>query len=97
MNIKKLDNYKINNNDTVCFKQMGNIVEITYVQHRNNKQTIKKIDNNNFLVLSTGELKEVNHSSSIADNKAQVSKSLKRISDYINTKVVDVNKCKWIT
>lgn len=97
MDFKKIDGYFISDRDIVCLKQMGNVSEITYVQHRNSKQTIKKIDNDSFVVLSTGELKEVNHISSRADNKAQVSQSLKRLRDYINTNVVDVNMCKWIT
>lgn len=97
MDFKKIDGFFISDRDIVCLKQMGNVSEITFVQHRNSKQTIKKIDNDSFIVLSTGELKEVNHISSRADNKAQVSQSLKRLRDYINTNVVDVNMCKWIT
>lgn len=97
MEFKKLDNYSINEKDIVCVKEMGNVIEITYLQHKNNGATIKKIDNDNYVVLSTGELKQANHISSRADNKAQVSQSLKRLRDYINVNVIDVNKCKWIT
>lgn len=97
MEFKRLDYYGIGDKDIVSLKKMGNILEVTYAQHKNNKQRIKKIDNENYIVLSTGELKEVNHISSRADNKAQVSQSLKRLRDYINTNVIDVTKCKWIT
>lgn len=97
MEFKKLDNYRIDENNLVCVKEMGNVIEITYIQHKNSGATIQKIDNDSYVVLSTGELKEANHISSRADNKAQVSQSLKRLRDYINTNVIDVNKCKWIT
>ena len=49
------------------------------------------------MVMATGEIKQAQHIESRADNKLQVSQSLKRLRDYINTNVVDVNKCKWIT
>ena len=97
MNFQRLDGYHISDKDVVSVKEMGNVIEISYCQHKNFKQTIKKLDSENYIVLSTGELKEVNHISSRADNKAQVSQSLKRLRDYINTNVIDVNKCKWIT
>lgn len=97
MEFKRIDNYCINEKDIVCVKEMGNVIEITFLQHKNEGATIKKIDNDNYIVLSTGELKESNHILSRADNKAQVSQSLKRLRDYLNTNIVDVNKCKWMT
>lgn len=97
MNFEKIDCYNILDKDIVCVKEMGNVYEITYTQHRNFKQSIQKLDNDKYVVLSTGELKYINHMTSRADNKAQVSQSLKRLRDYINTNVVDTSCCKWIT
>ena len=97
MVFKKLDYYFIDDRDIVCVKEMGNIIEITYLQHKNIGQTIKKINNDEYMVMATGEIKQAQHIESRADNKLQVSQSLKRLRDYINTNVVDVNKCKWIT
>lgn len=97
MEFKKLDNYYICENDIVCVKEMGNIIEITYLQHKNIGQTIKKLNDNEYIVISTGEIKQAQHIESRADNKLQVSQSLKRLRDYINTNVIDINKCKWVT
>ena len=97
MEFKKIDNYSIDKKDIVCVKEMGNVVEITYLQHKNNGQTIKKLNNDEYIVMTTGEVKQAQHIESRADNKAQVSQSLKRLRDYINTNVIDINKCKWIT
>lgn len=97
MEFKKLDNFSIDKKDIVCVKEMGNVVEITYLQHKNNGATIKKINNDEYMVVASGEIKQAQHIESRADDKAQVSQSLKRLRDYINTNVVDVNKCKWIT
>lgn len=97
LEFKKLNYCSINDRDKVCVKEMGDIIEISYVQHRNIKPSICKVDNDNYIVLSSGELKQCSHISSRADNKAQVSQSLKRLRDYINTNVTDVDKCKWIT
>lgn len=97
MEFKKLDNYSISEKDIVCVKEMGNVVEITYSQYRNNGQTIKKINNDEYMIMATGEIKQAQHIKSRADNKSQVSQSLKRLRDYINTNVTDINKCKWIT
>lgn len=97
MEFKRLDSYSINDNDFVCVKKMGNIVEIMYLEHKNNGQTIKKISNDEYMVMVTGEIKKSQHIESRADNKLQVSQSLKRLRDYINTNVIDTNKCKWIT
>lgn len=97
MEFKKLDNYSIDEKDIVCVKEMGNVVEITYLQHKNNGQTIKKLNNDEYMVMATGEVKQAQHIESRADNKLQVSQSLKRLRDYINTNVTDTNKCKWVT
>lgn len=51
----------------------------------------------NYIRLDTGEIFECNHIVNRAESKFQVGQSLKRLREYINTNVVDTNKCKWIT
>lgn len=97
MKIDVLSDKKIPNNKTVAVKKMNHIFEICYIEKRNHFPTIKLLDKDNYVLLSTGEVKECQHIESRADNKLQVSQSLKRLRDYINTNVVDVNNCKWIT
>lgn len=96
MKIEVLQGKTIKKCDIVSVKKMNHIFEICYTQKRNTLPSIQKLDKDNYVLLSTGEIKQCQHIESRADNKLQVSQSLKRLRDYINTNVVDVKKCKWI-
>ena len=97
MKIDVLQDTTIGQEDYVCVKKMNHIYEICYLEHRNNICPIQKLDKDSYVVLNTGEVKDCNHIENRSENKLQVSQSLKRLRDYINTNVVDVNNCKWIT
>lgn len=97
MEIKVVDNISINENSLVLVKKMNHIFEICYLQHKNTKNFIQLLDKDNYVYLPTGEVKQCEHIESRADNKLQVSQSLKRLRDYINTNISDVSCCKWIT
>lgn len=97
MKIDVLNDASINQEDLVCVKKMNHIYELCYLEYRNSVCPIQKIDKDSYILLNTGEVKECNHIENRSENKLQVSQSLKRLRDYINTNVVDVNNCKWIT
>lgn len=97
MQIKVLEEKTIQKNSLVSVKKMGHIYELCYTQHRNTICPIQKLDKDYYMLISSGEVRECEHSENRADNKLQVSQSLKRLRDYINTNVIDVSKCKWIT
>ena len=78
-------------------KKMGWIYQICYTEHHNTKCPILLLDKDNYMIQETGEVKECNHIENRSENKFQVAQSLKRLREYINTNVTDVNKCKWIT
>lgn len=94
---EELSDYSIGTEDLVSLKKMGNIYEICYLQKKNNQISTQLIDKDHYMYLDTGEIFECNHIDNRAENKFQVGQSLKRLRDYINTNVVDTNKCKWIT
>lgn len=96
MKIEQVDD-KINEHFLVSVKKMGSIYELCYCEHKNNKATIQLLDKEHYTKLSTGEVFECKHISNRADSKAQISQSLKRLRDYINTNVVEPKNCKWIT
>lgn len=96
MKIENIED-KIDKHNLVSVKKMGHIYELCYTEHKNTKATIKLLDKEHYALMSTGEVFECNHIENRADNKAQVSQSLKRLRDYINTNVIDVSCCKWIT
>lgn len=97
LKIEVLKDTSIGQEDLVCVKQMGHIFELCYTQHKNSKCSIQLLDKDNYILLSTGEVKECSHIDNRSENKLQVSQSLKRLRDYINTNVIDVSHCKWIT
>ena len=95
--VELLKEVSINNSSIVSVKKMNHIYELCYLQHRNQQPHIQLLDKDNYVLLSTGEVKECKHIDNRSENKLQVSQSLKRLRDYINTNVEDVKKCKWIT
>ena len=95
--VEVLKEVSINNSSLVSVKKMNHIYELCYLQHRNQQPHIQLLDKDNYVLLSTGEVKECKHIDNRSENKLQVSQSLKRLRDYINANVDDVKKCKWIT
>ena len=104
MEVKKLDSCP-NKNPLlpIKVKEMGNITELTYMEHRNTKQTIQMLPGVNengkkeFVDLSSGEVKECNSYDSRLDNKKGLRKTFSLARDLINTNVVDVDNVRWIT
>ena len=97
MEVIKIDNFKIDENSTVRIKEMGNITEIMYSDSYASKCSIKKLDKYTYMDLESGEIKEFKHMENRACDISSVRKSLGRLRDYINTNVMDVNNCKWVT
>ena len=99
MKISKLENVQtINDNSTVKVTEMGNIVEIQYMDKRNHKQTVKVLPGGNeYVIVSTGEVKQCKHHSTRYDNKISLYKTFKTLRGIINSNVVDVSQVRWCT
>lgn len=97
MEMQVIQGFKIDNKSLVSVKKMQHIYEICYCEHRNTKSYIQLIDKDNYVYLPTGEVKICNHINNRSESKSQVSQSLKRLREYINTNINDPNNCKWIT
>lgn len=94
--VKALENAPlINNKAKVTFKQCGNILETIYLSHRNTKCFIKKIDENRYIDLRTGEVKEFTRNESRKDDLNGVRSSLRRLRDYINCNTTRPLNCRW--
>lgn len=89
--------YRIAGSKMVDLKTMGWNYQITFIEHRNTKQNILRIDKDHYKNLNTGEIKEVKHKESRADSKNTVKQSLKKIRELINTNIVEVEKALWVT
>ena len=70
----------------VKLTDMGNVKEIMYLQKRNFKPFgIKKISANEYVLLSTGEIKEFNKIKNRSQDKESLRKTFKHIRELINT------------
>jgi len=88
---------EISRYELVRMKKMGNITELMHMQHKNTTCNIINLDKEHYILCKTGEIKQKKHIENRKDNTASVRRSLNNLRDLINTNVIDVNKCKWIT
>lgn len=106
MSVNRLENnYRPSGRELVRVKQTGNVTELMWIEKRNSKMYIRKVDADHYIDLreepnpETGEciLHEFNRSENRAQNKAGVAKSLALGRDLLNTNIVDVECCRWVT
>lgn len=83
-------------NCEVRVKKMGNVTEVRYMK-RNAECNLKKLNKDSYVVLSTGELKEFEHTETRAENLTSVSQSLANLRDLLNTNITDTSRCLWVT
>lgn len=78
--------------------EMGNIIEVQYMSRRNTKQTINMLKGGEqYIVCGTGEIKDVVHHKTRADNRKGLYKTFARCRGMINANVTDVSKVRWCT
>ncbi len=82
----------------VTEKKAGNIVEVRF-QTKSSPQRIKKLNRDSFLELSTGEVRNFEHSDFRISHMENISRSLRKLRDLINTNVTAENaqNCQWVT
>ena len=87
-----------NPNLMVKVTEMGNVVEIQYMSHRNTKQTIQMLEGGEqFVICSTGEIKDVEHHKTRKDNRKGLYRTFANARAVINANVTDVSKVRWCT
>lgn len=78
--------------------EMGNIIEIQYMSRRNTKATIQMLKGGEqYIDLGTGEVKDVVHHNTRADQYKSLYRTFKTVRGIINANVTDVRNVKWIT
>lgn len=97
MEIKNIDKYSISDDCMVKVTEMGNVTEIMYLERKNNKATIQRLDKTHYMKISTGEVFEVQPSDSRKSNQNSLRQTFRRLRNLINSNVVDTNKVRWIT
>ena len=97
MKIKKIDNFKINKNNEVTVTEAGNTIKIRAMSKKT-LQHIQKLSKDEYVTLSTGEVREINHSNTKRiDNEVSVKQTFSRLRDIINANVTKPSRCKFVT
>lgn len=71
-------------NSTVKVTQMNHIVEVQHMEKMNRKNNIQKLDKDRYVDLSTGEIKEFEHSENRKDNENSLRQTFKKLRYLIN-------------
>lgn len=99
MNFEKMNQAPPKNpNLLVKVTEMGNVVEVQYMSRRNTKQTIQMLEGGEqFVICSTGEIKDVQHHDTRKDNRKGLYKTFANARALINANVTDISKVRWCT
>lgn len=82
---------------TVKVKRMGNIEEHTTIQNRNSTCQIKKLDSETYVLLSTGEVFNIDHIENRSESYQSIRRTMTRILEIINTNITEPKKTNWVT
>ena len=97
MKVKRLYAYKPYQEHFCKLKKCKNILTLTTVNSRNDKQTIQKINKDEYVFLETGELKQYKHTENRSENTKSVRESIGRLRDLINNNFSGGKNELWIT
>lgn len=76
---------------------MGNILEVVTMQKPCYGPPIRKLDNDHYVDLRSGEVFEYEHGETRADDLRSVQRTMDRIRALINTNVTVTENCRWVT
>lgn len=94
---QSLDDFKIDGNDIVSVEKAGNVIKVKYVQKVNTSIGIKKLNDDMYLNLSTGEVKEFKKSNNRSQSLRSLKNSMERLRALINANTVNYECCRWVT
>lgn len=98
LNIKKLETpFHVWDSEIVRVKEMGNITEVFFSEIHPKGAVIKKIDKEHYVDVRTGELHNFKHIENRSQDLISVSRSLGQGRDLLNTNIVNVSYCRWLT
>lgn len=83
-NINKSNTVNIPYNALVNVTTMNHMVEVQYTKHMNTKPTIKKLNDKEILVISTGEIKKVKKKTNRKQSPNSVTNTFKKLRGLIN-------------
>ena len=89
--------FYIAQNAEVSLKLAGNTAQVTFTAGKNKKCPIKNLSKDEFVNLSTGEVKKRRHSENSFQSPKSVRKSINSLMDLIRCNATNPSNCKWIT
>lgn len=89
--------FKINKNAMVDIKIMGNIIEVRHMTNKNTTPKIKKVSKDSYINLENGEIMSFEKTQNRSQGENSIRITMRKLREYINTNVIDKNKCHWIT
>jgi len=95
--VERVNIRPLSDDDVVRVKRCGSIVEVMWSERRNSRISVRKISNDQYVDLRTGEVKQFEKQTSRADNVGTVKRSLAALRDLINCNCTDVSRCRWVT
>lgn len=75
----------------------NNIIEVQYLEKYNNQNNIKKLDDDNYLILSTGEIRKFKKNDDRLSNKNSFRQTFKKLRYLINNNFCGLNNELFIT
>lgn len=98
MEIKKVDNdeVRMNSKSLVTVKKTGNVIEVKHSSGITGSN-VEFINKDHYIVVSTGEIREVKHTEKRIENTESIKQSMKNLRDIINTNCDNPENCLWIT
>lgn len=84
MEFEKIDNPVIQSSSYVTVTDMGHLKEVQYLERKNTKATIIKIDKDSFYVVSSGEVKSFEHTQNRKDSLNSLRQTFKKLRYLIN-------------
>ena len=87
----------ISQNAKVSLKLVGNTAQVTFTADKNRKCPKKNLSKDEFVDLSTGEVKKRRHSENRFQSPKSVWKSINSLMDLIRCNATNPANCKWIT
>lgn len=97
MKIEKLKDFKPNKKYISKYTKMNNIIELVTMSHKNNNCSIKKINKEEYVLLSTGEIFNCEHIENRGQNINTVRQSVARLRNLINNNFIGGKNELWIT
>ncbi|MEK3997382.1 hypothetical protein MKY29_21985, partial [Psychrobacillus sp. FSL K6-2365] len=85
---KKSEEVSINSGAMVKVTKMNHVIEVQHMEKMNRTNHIKKMDKDRYVDLSTGEIKEFQHSMTRQDNYNSLRQTFKKIRYLINNNFV---------